>query len=380
MDSKLIKEFWEKSGGTFHGPNVETATVPLADLNKFVLAIAGYVAADLALRNNELVAAAKEFVDRCERGEIRSKHTYGRFKAALVGVSSPRKFRLLKDHEIAETVNSVTAVAKEYAGTQQLREHIAGILRPILGSEYDCDAFDLDEMSWASIKKAATESNWIPPDYYAGDWVSDVCNFLKNGEKGVDATLGAVTDAEINSVTLDALGEWPSFEAQSWACKVVKAVCDKKGFNNSLKPITLLNPLPHDEEAVVGVKSGKTVVAVDGSIAAFVELLNSVGLITVASCSGHSYRPSRISLANGKEIFIAKDYAEAQYIDSLFFTDINGQYFNAGVDIEAVLPKRVYELMDSIDAEVFTGDLLHNHDCRLAMLHFFRRWAKAAST
>ena len=31
-------------------------------------------------------------------------------------------------------------------------------------------------------------------------------------------------DAWINEITMDALGQWPSFEAQSWACKVVHAV------------------------------------------------------------------------------------------------------------------------------------------------------------
>lgn len=33
--------------------------------------------------NEELIAAAREFVERCERGEIRSTHSYARFKAAL---------------------------------------------------------------------------------------------------------------------------------------------------------------------------------------------------------------------------------------------------------------------------------------------------------
>lgn len=40
---------------------------------------------------------------------------------------------------------------------------------------------DLDEEFWKSIKKAAEQSNWIPEDYYMNDWVSDVCNFLRNG-------------------------------------------------------------------------------------------------------------------------------------------------------------------------------------------------------
>lgn len=32
------------------------------------------------------------------------------------------------------------------------------------------------------------------------------------------------SDADINSMTMDLLGKWPSFEAQSWACKVVHAL------------------------------------------------------------------------------------------------------------------------------------------------------------
>lgn len=43
------------------------------------------------------------------------------------------------------------------------------------------------------------------------------------------------SDAEINEITLAALGKWPSFEAQSWACKVVNAVEAEK----------VLETLPH---------------------------------------------------------------------------------------------------------------------------------------
>lgn len=35
-----------------------------------------------------------------------------------------------------------------------------------------------------------------------------------------------IDDGTINEITMKALGEWPSFEAQSWACKVVHAVED----------------------------------------------------------------------------------------------------------------------------------------------------------
>ena len=33
-----------------------------------------------------------------------------------------------------------------------------------------------------------------------------------------------INDAWINEITLDSIGKWPSFEAQSWACKVTHAV------------------------------------------------------------------------------------------------------------------------------------------------------------
>jgi hypothetical protein len=38
---------------------------------------------------------------------------------------------------------------------------------------------------------------------------------------------GNPSAAEINDITMDVLGKWPSFEAQSWACKVVTAVAEK---------------------------------------------------------------------------------------------------------------------------------------------------------
>lgn len=39
-----------------------------------------------------------------------------------------------------------------------------------------------------------------------------------------NARQAGLTDAEINERTLERLGKWPSFEAQSWACKVVHAL------------------------------------------------------------------------------------------------------------------------------------------------------------
>jgi hypothetical protein len=42
-----------------------------------------------------------------------------------------------------------------------------------------------------------------------------------------DSAAFKITDAEINSITEDALGKWPTFQMQSWACKVVHAVLVK---------------------------------------------------------------------------------------------------------------------------------------------------------
>ena len=41
--------------------------------------------------------------------------------------------------------------------------------------------FDLDAQSWQDIKKAASESKWMPPQYFMNDWVHDVCEWLRDG-------------------------------------------------------------------------------------------------------------------------------------------------------------------------------------------------------
>ena len=42
---------------------------------------------------------------------------------------------------------------------------------------------DVEKEAWEEIKKAASESNWIPHHiYFMNDWVSDVCKFLREGK------------------------------------------------------------------------------------------------------------------------------------------------------------------------------------------------------
>lgn len=65
-------------------------------------------------------------------------------------------------------------------------------------------------------------------------------------------------------------------------------------------------------------------VEVDIEIAPIVAALNAAGVETVASCSGHGNRPGNIALRDGREIIIARNYAEARRIDRLF-PNINGE-------------------------------------------------------
>lgn len=76
--------------------------------------------------------------------------------------------------------------------------------------------------------------------------------------------------------------------------------------------------------AVVITLPNGSAVSVDEPIADLVRVLNENGYPTVASCSGHGFRPGNIALRDGRELIIARDHAEARKIDALFPLDING--------------------------------------------------------
>jgi hypothetical protein len=64
---------------------------------------------------------------------------------------------------------------------------------------------------------------------------------------------------------------------------------------------------------------------VDEEIRPLVRALWDAGIATVASCSGHDYRPGNIALADGRELVIAPDYETARKIDALFPLNIQGE-------------------------------------------------------
>lgn len=57
---------------------------------------------------------------------------------------------------------------------------------------------------------------------------------------------------------------------------------------------------------------------IDFCIADIVRALNDAGVVTVASCCGHSKRPGNIALSDGREVIIAPNYETSRLIDSLF--------------------------------------------------------------
>jgi len=78
---------------------------------------------------------------------------------------------------------------------------------------------------------------------------------------------------------------------------------------------------------VVVVIADEKPISVDSCLAPLVELLNTNGMPTVASCCGHGWRPGNIALRDGRELMIARHYWEARYIDACLPIDIHGQTF-----------------------------------------------------
>lgn len=66
---------------------------------------------------------------------------------------------------------------KDYNGCmcERLRELRALLDKPCV------NVIDLDALDWQSVKEAATESKWMPPEYMRNEWVSDICEFLRTG-------------------------------------------------------------------------------------------------------------------------------------------------------------------------------------------------------
>ena len=78
-------------------------------------------------------------------------------------------------------------------------------------------------------------------------------------------------------------------------------------------------------QKVVVLEYGRGPFEVDFEIAKIVKALNDGGVSTVASCSGHGWRPGNIILRDGRELFIIKNFEEARELDKNWPFTINGE-------------------------------------------------------
>lgn len=85
--------------------------------------------------------------------------------------------------------------------------------------------------------------------------------------------------------------------------------------------------------------NGKPTIWCDPEIVDLVTALNAGGLATVASCSGHGFRPGFIALADGRWLFVATDQ-ERHAIDAAFPLDINGEPTPAASTITTLTAER----------------------------------------
>jgi len=108
---------------------------------------------------------------------------------------------------------------------------------------------------------------------------------------------------------------------------------------------------------------GKTF-EVDDDIAALVHALNTAGIATVSSCSGHGMRPGRISLADGRELFVLPSYEIAQWFDTQFPRDINGQ--TADERTETLLEAKDARIAELLEERDELAEQLFNFKARIA--------------
>lgn len=58
--------------------------------------------------------------------------------------------------------------------------------------------------------------------------------------------------------------------------------------------------------------------SIDSCLVPIIRALNDCGAATIACCCGHGKHPGNIILADGREIFIAPDFATARAVDKAF--------------------------------------------------------------
>jgi hypothetical protein len=68
-----------------------------------------------------------------------------------------------------------------YEGWNACLDEVARLNQPASAGEA---VIDLDAAAWTQIKEAASQSAWMPEQYFMNDWVSDICAFLREPRTG----------------------------------------------------------------------------------------------------------------------------------------------------------------------------------------------------
>ncbi|MES2902701.1 MAG: hypothetical protein V4696_00805 [Pseudomonadota bacterium] len=75
-------------------------------------------------------------------------------------------------------------------------EAIAALAKPSTTPDVAENVIDLEKTGFQLLVEAVAQSNWIPPEYMANDWLSDCCHFLRTGE-GIQANALASLSAQL---------------------------------------------------------------------------------------------------------------------------------------------------------------------------------------
>lgn len=88
---------------------------------------------DEGSRKKHIRAAVAQRIREIEEEEVAAGKCKEapKFKCVRPNCEICRGGRTIKDHEIAQAVNTLRDIAIEFHGTQQLRERIAEVLRPL---------------------------------------------------------------------------------------------------------------------------------------------------------------------------------------------------------------------------------------------------------
>lgn len=116
------------------------------------------------------------------------------------------------DEEIKTILESCKAFIENLRVPQNMFEAGAQIasgarLLDKINSALDTTYIVLDKEAYNQLAKAASESTWIPPEYYANDWIADCCEFLRSGntQRGDIQMSGYITKDQLRLVLHDVL-------------------------------------------------------------------------------------------------------------------------------------------------------------------------------